>query len=227
MIPICVPPYPDELWISYIRRLAILNGFERLYEFEALYLQPESYPVSYKGSYRNLILTCDRHKDMSTFPGVEQILKMDTFYIDIDNRDGYEQAKLSEAILFDYGLGNHKKQYRHKELRFCPECVKEDKETYGEAYLHVHHHFSNVKICHRHQVPLCEIEDLTYQKKRKKNAFIGEVYQEIEISDLETEKEKVKMYEEMYKKQGADVFKTITCSVCGNSYPLHSYSERT
>ncbi|MBB6447891.1 TnsD family Tn7-like transposition protein [Bacillus benzoevorans] len=36
-------------------------------------------------------------------------------------------------------------------LRFCPSCVKQDTEKYGEAYWHVSHQLPKVYYCHIHQ----------------------------------------------------------------------------
>ena len=41
-------------------------------------------------------------------------------------------------------------------LRFCPLCVKEDRETYGEAYWHRKHQIRNMSICTRHKCRLIE-----------------------------------------------------------------------
>lgn len=36
-------------------------------------------------------------------------------------------------------------------LRFCPSCVQQDREQYGEAYWHMSHQFPKVFYCHLHQ----------------------------------------------------------------------------
>lgn len=36
-------------------------------------------------------------------------------------------------------------------LRFCPSCVQQDREQYGEAYWHVSHQLPKVFYCHLHQ----------------------------------------------------------------------------
>lgn len=36
-------------------------------------------------------------------------------------------------------------------IRFCPSCVKQDRENYGEAYWHVSHQLPKVQYCHLHQ----------------------------------------------------------------------------
>ena len=39
-------------------------------------------------------------------------------------------------------------------LKYCPECVKEDRERYGETYWHRSHQISNIKICKKHRIYL-------------------------------------------------------------------------
>lgn len=41
-------------------------------------------------------------------------------------------------------------------LRFCPVCVKEDRETYGETYWHRKHQIRNMSICTKHKCRLME-----------------------------------------------------------------------
>jgi hypothetical protein len=41
-------------------------------------------------------------------------------------------------------------------LRFCPLCVKEDREIYGETYWHRKHQIRNVSICTKHKCKLME-----------------------------------------------------------------------
>ncbi|MDE7185049.1 MAG: TniQ family protein [Lachnospiraceae bacterium] len=41
-------------------------------------------------------------------------------------------------------------------LRYCPQCVKEDRETYGETYWHRKHQIRNVGICTKHKCRLME-----------------------------------------------------------------------
>lgn len=41
-------------------------------------------------------------------------------------------------------------------LRFCSQCVKEDRETYGETYWHRKHQIRNMGICTKHKCRLME-----------------------------------------------------------------------
>jgi len=48
--------------------------------------------------------------------------------------------------------------------KICPICFKEDRENYGEAYLHRNHNFPGVKTCYKHQ---CYLDIIPYQVNRK------------------------------------------------------------
>ena len=41
-------------------------------------------------------------------------------------------------------------------LRYCPLCVKEEREKYGETYWHRKHQIRNMNVCARHQCRLME-----------------------------------------------------------------------
>lgn len=43
-----------------------------------------------------------------------------------------------------------------KNLRYCPECVKEEQASIGEAYWHRSHQLPDIHLCHEHHVPLLE-----------------------------------------------------------------------
>jgi hypothetical protein len=39
-------------------------------------------------------------------------------------------------------------------LKYCPLCVNEDRENYGEAYWHRTHQIRNMKVCPKHNCNL-------------------------------------------------------------------------
>ena len=48
----------------------------------------------------------------------------------------------------------------NEHFRFCPECFKEDIETYGEPYWHRIHQITGVFICSKHKIPIYNSKDL-------------------------------------------------------------------
>ena len=51
-------------------------------------------------------------------------------------------------------------------LRYCPECVKEDRLKYGEAYIHIGHIIPDIHICSKH---CCELIDVEFIKQKINN----------------------------------------------------------
>ena len=47
-----------------------------------------------------------------------------------------------------------------KYLRYCPDCVREDVDAYGETYWHRIHQLPAMVFCTKHQVRLCDSEAL-------------------------------------------------------------------
>lgn len=48
----------------------------------------------------------------------------------------------------------------HRGWRFCPKCLKEEREVYGYSYWHASHHFFGAMTCSIHKVPLCTHDGL-------------------------------------------------------------------
>lgn len=48
---------------------------------------------------------------------------------------------------------------KNKRLYYCPQCVQEDIQRYGEAYFHREHHLNGIVICPRHKLVLRAYDD--------------------------------------------------------------------
>jgi Tn7-like transposition protein D/TniQ len=57
-------------------------------------------------------------------------------------------------------------------LRFCPECVREDKSRYGECYWHRTHQITGIEICPFHQVSL-QRSDVRARNRRSRYQFVS------------------------------------------------------
>lgn len=60
----------------------------------------------------------------------------------------------------------------HRRLRFCPSCVKNDHERYGEPYWHRTHQVPGVEVCHIHHQHLIDSNVVTTSKQNK-HAFVA------------------------------------------------------
>lgn len=66
-------------------------------------------------------------------------------------------------------------------LRYCPECVKEDRVKYGEAYIHTTHTIPDINICTKH---FCELKYVEFIKNKINNTSF--IPLEHTIDDMKT-----------------------------------------
>ena len=76
-------------------------------------------------------------------------------------------------------------------LRFCPVCVEEDREIYGETYWHRKHQIRNVGICTKHKCKLMESSVLA-KSEQSYTFFPAENYVEDSVLVLESDAEKIR-----------------------------------
>lgn len=169
IMPVCIPPYPRELLYGWILRLTKTNHYPSIESFCERYLgmtDKDSYEpskMSVRLDYRlNLDNLCKQYDKILCFPDVVTVLKTMTPYFAYAPfwTYGY-QAKKSQMILREQTrdvLNINSMASDIKELRVCPECIKKDKEKYGEAYLHVEHHLCGVTRCAKHHRPLMRVK---------------------------------------------------------------------
>ena len=65
-------------------------------------------------------------------------------------------------------------------LRYCPMCLKEDKETYGEGYWHRTHQLPSVIVCPKHHCYLCNSKVLINGTKQLSLISAEEELKEVE-----------------------------------------------
>ncbi|MBW4599035.1 MAG: TniQ family protein [Calothrix sp. FI2-JRJ7] len=66
------------------------------------------------------------------------------------------KKKLSGSILEVAKVATNSTGDSRKFLKFCPTCLKEDEEKYGEPYWHRLHQIPGVLVCSEHSVPLLD-----------------------------------------------------------------------
>lgn len=167
-LPICVKPYPGELLYSWLNRLAKINGYPSAESFCERYFPQDKlkYEINehkmIRPDYRfNLDNVCKWYENIRCFPDAMTILRDMTPYFTVAPflTKGY-QVMRSQAILREQTGGVMditKIRYDVKIFHTCPECCKEDADTYDEGYLHTEHHLPGVTVCPRHHVPLLKI----------------------------------------------------------------------
>ncbi len=146
-------PYPDELAISWVCHQADVNCLP-LTSFYTNFLGADykrassihldvrdEFPQLYRRLYN--VENMDRlYTETSTFPyeGISMTTGQQTRYVNNVFRpiDGLNRP--THALI--------------NEIRACPDCIAEDRNEYGRAYIHRSHNLSGVRVCHKHNRPL-------------------------------------------------------------------------
>lgn len=199
-IPIMEKEYPDEFMYSWLHRLAKINEmpFER---FACAYLGHSRANIGktrvdirneFIYLYNNLYEKRDFKEmflSLSTFPFESLFMTegQQTKYINYVSRKTDELNRPTNC-LFD-------------KIRICPECVKEDMNKYGEAYLHRSHHLYGVCTCSKHKIGLLEYVG----KKGYSCDYDLNDYNEIEQVDIDINNEYTSYVQALFES-----------NVCGN-----------
>lgn len=151
--------YPDELVYSWFCRCYVHSGcFSHKTVLQELYCKKSDYLS--KEFIGNL-----NHGAMVQ---IDEIYSLDKLVLDHTMYPQYARfIPLAEKKKALYHLGHDSCDVHYlfpvlprndgeRYLRFCPLCVKEDRETYGEAYWHRKHQIRNMGICTRHKCRLME-----------------------------------------------------------------------
>ena len=155
MIAILTPPYPDELFYSYINRLSKINGIPRERNFIGRIMgnindstEISHFFMNYDGrgifplffnstniNAYNIINSCSVYPFQSIFltPN-RQAMVVDTLF----------NTSLRQKICFRL----------ISRLKYCKECTEEDMKNYGYSYAHRAHQLPGVTVCHKHHTPL-------------------------------------------------------------------------
>lgn len=129
----------------------------------------DSLSLDARTKYLDFINHLYRHGDIiSTF------LNTTTFLFESIFMAAGEQMRYLNNVFYRQDELNPPCNKLFSTVNICPECMKEDIEKYGEAYLHCAHQLTGVKTCYKHHIKLkkfvghnghaCEYEDSDYQE---------------------------------------------------------------
>lgn len=151
--------YPDELVYSWFCRYYVHSGcFSHKMALQELYCK--------KSDYLSKEFIGNLNKE--AMEQIDKIYSLDRLVLDHTMYPQYARfIPLTEKKEALYRLGRDSCDVHHlfpvlprndgeRYLRYCPLCVKEDRETYGEAYWHRKHQIRNMGICTRHKCRLME-----------------------------------------------------------------------
>jgi len=150
--------YPNEVVYSWIARSYSQSGFLfNKYYLKEIFMNPKEqvdynfiniFNSSFKRiiketiGFKSLLLDHTLFKHYARFMSPEE--RKEVYKIGIHN-SGLLNKKVH--------IPPSKKNYF---LRYCPCCVKEDREKYGECYFHTEHQIYEINICPIHKVKLNE-----------------------------------------------------------------------
>lgn len=170
--------YEDELLYSAIARYHIMSGnisttqtIDDLFSKKYTYLN-KVLPVGITAFISNMHTHCKYTED--------EIINNHTLY---KFYTAFFSQELSEEIMNRMkcgGGGNictligvHSVTNKHNHLKYCPICVKEDIEKYGEAYWKRVHQVPGILVCHIHKEILVDSNVSTYYENNDLNLLHG------------------------------------------------------
>ena len=214
----CARPHKDEFWFGYLMRLADMNGFGSVMEFESRVFYSGHPPERHGGILypSNAARICAMFSAEPLFPDVRMLVDaMTTYRHDAARLTAPEQARLLEYMMSDtsHAATPGVMTKYDKELRFCPECMKEDREMCGHGYLHTLHQYRDTRTCPMHGHPLRMLK-MSRSTRFSQLCLDGE---ELEAQDDVPAAE---------DKRPIDI-RPVRCSACGTEYMAHGYSERS
>jgi hypothetical protein len=188
MISILPEIYPNEIIFSFFMRYHILSGNRTWLHtsndlFGNRYIVPNLYypthleyfcsqtPNELHFTPENII------NNMTIFPFFKP------FIPDERAQKTIEKMKYADSSGLVSAMGFHPRSifaYSEKIIKICPKCLHEDRNKYGEAYIHRNHQVPGNFVCYNHKIPLVE-----YVIKSNLNNYIGFNIDLINIESIE------------------------------------------
>ncbi|MBD5584216.1 MAG: TniQ family protein [Clostridia bacterium] len=171
MIKFLVPIYPDESVYSYLCRLYCHSGYvwHRGFANEVFSRWCEVPEYNFIN-----VLNDDFRKTLEEYIPYKKLLLEHTlfpYYARFLPKErkikAYEYAIKNEPFIHKYlPIPNGKNNYY---LRYCPKCVEEDRQRYGECYFHIQHLIPSVHVCPFHN---CDLVDTAIPNSKQRNCIL-------------------------------------------------------
>ena len=182
MIKVLPSIYPDESFHSYLCRLFSHIGFTNYSDLaKEIFKRPAEY-ISY--NFVN-ILSEQFKKELEKYISLEDIVLNHTlakFYLRFQpkekRRDLFQRLVLNKES--SYKLLSIPLRRDNYYLRYCPCCVKADRNRFGEAYFHINHQIPDLINCSKHR---CKLIDTSIKNTQGMDTTL--VPLELVIKDLE------------------------------------------
>lgn len=182
MIKYFPTPYPDELLYSLLARYYVKAGhLAYIYAAEDLYVKRTTRPdVEFINKLTDEVKSIIT-RDMS----MEDIIQKHTMFPYYGRFLKYERKKRAFDTLVSMKGNYHNLLVIPVRgvgyLRYCPLCVEEDREKYGETYWHRTHQMSGVDICPEH---FCELQNSSVAISSKQSPCLISAEEEV-IENIE------------------------------------------
>lgn len=154
-----VPLLPDELFCSWISRICSCNAlslkmFTEIVSEDNVVVSPdyrkgvgaclEFFVPDYDGTFDKCLEFAE-----SKIEPAELYLRGSILPFEFLCRSKGDQARIisDEQDLRSYINSN---KHFFSGINLCPECMKEDEENYGTAYVHRNHQLDSVTVCYKH-----------------------------------------------------------------------------
>ena len=216
-LTVCARPQKDEFWFGYLMRLADMNGYASVLEFESRVFYSGHPPERHGGVMypSNAARICAMFRTEPLFPDVKMLAdSMTTYRYDAARLTAPEQARLLEYMMSDtsHAATPGVMTKYDKDLRFCPECMEEDRKRCGYGYLHTAHQYRDTRTCPIHGTAL----------------RILKVNRGTRFSSIDLGGEEIPAAgDHGIKKKVLPDIRLAECPVCGTQYMVHAYSEKS
>ena len=175
---------PNESFYSYLSRLYVHSGIANHIEFRKMVFKRSNEYLDY--NFIN-VLSAEFMNEINEKIGFENIILNHTlfkYYIRFLPKDkkllAWCKALENCNCLDDYL--NLPKYRGNNNLRYCSECVKEDRLKFGESYFHIEHNIQNINYCSKH---CCKLKNTNIEITKSKERNL--IPLELVVEDLNTE----------------------------------------
>lgn len=145
--------YPDELVYSWIARYHVRTGHHSYQQTAKHLLNKKVNIVSkkflneYSDEFFDMIKNNITIKELAI---KHSMLSTYVKFLPIDKRNSIIESYENNLRYKESSIG-FKTKSNGINMRYCPICIKEDRDKYGETYWHREHQFIGINVCTKHK----------------------------------------------------------------------------
>lgn len=152
--------YPDELVYSWLARYHVRTGHHSYQQTAKHLLNKKANIVSkkflneYSDEFFDMIKNNITIKELAI---KHSMLSTYVKFLPIDKRNNIIKSYENNLRYKESSIG-FKTKSNGINMRYCPICIKEDRDKYGETYWHREHQFIGINVCTKHKCYLIDSE---------------------------------------------------------------------